>query len=138
VIDFPKTGDVFQYPYLWAWQDQRGETEGRKDRPCCTALVIPLSNGQHRIYILAITTKQPTDAQNCMAIPRIEVQRAKLSSDKKQWVILDEWNREILETSFYISEIEAEGQFSKKFTDQLLGKLQDLLQNKQITTVERE
>ncbi|MBY5412804.1 hypothetical protein HFO98_31140 [Rhizobium leguminosarum] len=28
-----RPGEVISYPYLWAWQQQRGETEGRKQRP---------------------------------------------------------------------------------------------------------
>lgn len=138
MTDLPKTGDVFHYPYLWAWQDARGETEGRKERPCCTALLIPLKNGQHRIYILPITTKAPTDAQAAIEVPRTEVHRAGLSNDMSQWIILDEWNREILETSYYIADTDGCGSFSRKFTDQLLGELRILLNTGKIETVGRE
>ncbi|AEG57336.1 type II toxin-antitoxin system Phd/YefM family antitoxin [Sinorhizobium meliloti] len=30
--EFPP-GQVIAYPYLWAWQHEHGETEGRKTRP---------------------------------------------------------------------------------------------------------
>lgn len=138
MTDLPKTGDVFNYPYLWAWQDARGETEGRKDRPCCAALVVPLKSGKHRIYVLPITTKEPSDQTEALGVPRTEVRRAGLSSDVSQWVILNEWNREILETSFYISDIAGSGNFSRKFTDQLLEKLKLLLASGNIKTVARE
>lgn len=138
MTDIPKTGDVFHYPYLWAWQYARGETEGRKERPCCTALIVPLKNGQHRIYYLPITTKAPTDAQAAIEVPRTEVYRAGLSSDLSQWVILNEWNREILETSYYISDADECGNFSRKFTDQLLIELKTLLKTGRIETVGRE
>lgn len=138
MTDLPKTGDVFQYPYLWAWQNARGETEGRKERPCCTALVVPLKNGQHRIYILPITTKPPTDAQISVVVPRTEVHRAGLSNDLSQWVILNEWNRETLEASYYIADIDGCGSFSRKFTNQLLGELKTLLNAGQIESVGRE
>lgn len=29
-----KPGTVLKYPYLWKWQSQRQETEGRKIRQC--------------------------------------------------------------------------------------------------------
>jgi hypothetical protein len=28
-------GEIIAYPYLWAWQSDGGETEGRKSRPTC-------------------------------------------------------------------------------------------------------
>ena len=138
MTDIPKTGDVFNYPYLWAWQYARGETEGRKDRPCCTALVVPLKNGQHRIYYLPITTKAPTDGQIAIEVPRTEIQRAGLSSDVSQWVILNEWNREIFETSYYIADADGCGNFSRKFTGQILSKLKASLKAGAIETVGRE
>ena len=136
--EIPKTGDVFRYPYLWAWQAARGETEGRKDRPCCTALVVPLKNGLHRVYYLPITTKPPSNEQISVEIPHTEVHRAGLSSDVAQWVILDEWNRETLETSYYLADIDGSGSFSRKFTDQILRILQVSLTAGNIQTVGRE
>lgn len=93
MTEAPKTGDVFHYPYLWAWQADLGETEGRKDRPCCVALVIPLKYGLNRVYILPINTKEPAGDEAAISIPRTEVSRAGLSSDYDQWIILSEWNR---------------------------------------------
>lgn len=33
-------GQVISYPYLWAWQNERGETEGRKRRPTCVVAAV--------------------------------------------------------------------------------------------------
>ena len=33
-------GQVISYPYLWAWQHERGETEGRKSRPTCVVIAV--------------------------------------------------------------------------------------------------
>ena len=41
MTDRPQTGDVFHYPYLWAWQSALGETEGRKDRPSALPWLSP-------------------------------------------------------------------------------------------------
>ncbi|MEM9212616.1 MAG: hypothetical protein AAGA63_14130 [Pseudomonadota bacterium] len=138
MTEAPKTGDVFHYPYLWAWQADLGETEGRKDRPCCVALVIPLKSGLNRVYILPITTKKPAGDEVAVSIPRTEVSRAGLSSDYDQWIILSEWNREIYEQSYYISDRTGTGSFSRAFTDQLLERLKALLSAGAITTILRE
>ena len=57
--DFPKAGQVFGYHYLWKWQAARGETEGRKKRPSCVALVVVNERGKHVLFIAAITSKEP-------------------------------------------------------------------------------
>mgnify|MGYP006932267587 CR=1 FL=1 len=33
-------GQVIAYLYLWAWQNERGETEGRKSRPTCVVVAV--------------------------------------------------------------------------------------------------
>jgi PHD/YefM family antitoxin component YafN of YafNO toxin-antitoxin module len=35
-VDLP-AGAVIEYPYLWRWRRERGESEGRKQRPVCEA-----------------------------------------------------------------------------------------------------
>lgn len=92
-----KTGDILEFPYLWAWQKQRGETEGRKDRPCCLALISNLPSGKHRIFLVPITTVPPTPELAAVQVPQIEAKRAGLHDHVRQWVILSEWNADILE-----------------------------------------
>ena len=138
MIDLPESGQIFDYPYLWSWQAARGETEGRKERPSCVALVVPLKSGRHRIYMLPITTKEPTADQVAIEVPRTEIQRAGLSRDISQWVILSEWNREIFETSFYISETDTGHSFSRIFCKKLIAKLGEELKAGRVTTVGRE
>lgn len=138
VSNLPKTGDVFDYPYLWGWQDDRGETEGRKDRPSCVALIVPIAQDKHRIYILPLTTKEPEPGRHSIAIPQTERVRAGLGKDREQWLLLDEWNREVLETSYYFSDRKQRGSFSRRFMDQALIELRKLLASKSISTVGRE
>jgi hypothetical protein len=33
-------GQIIAYPYLWAWQNERGETEGRRSRPACVVIAV--------------------------------------------------------------------------------------------------
>lgn len=76
--------------------------------------------------------------RNSISKPRTEVQRAGLSRDANQWIILNEWNRDIVETSFYIADIEGKGSFSKIFTDQLLNMLKEVLRADKIRVVNRD
>lgn len=53
-------GLVIDYPYLWAWQHERGETEGRKARPTCVVVAVRGANdGLTHLALLAITTEPP-------------------------------------------------------------------------------
>ncbi|EJJ26245.1 hypothetical protein PMI11_05497 [Rhizobium sp. CF142] len=53
-------GQVIDYPYLWAWQHERGETEGRKLRPICVVVAVRGANdGLTHLALLAITTQPP-------------------------------------------------------------------------------
>ena len=57
--DFPAAGQVFDYHYLWKWQADRGETEGRKKRPSCVVIVVTNRAGQHVMFIAPVTSKAP-------------------------------------------------------------------------------
>lgn len=133
-----KTGDILDFPYLWAWQKQRGETEGRKDRPCCLALISNLPSGKHRIFLVPITTVPPTPELAAVQVPQIEAKRAGLDDHVRQWVILSEWNADILEESFYLDHEEPKGRFSKAFLHKLIGQLRVLLQDGKLQTVRRD
>src|SRR5690349_9809646 len=49
--DLP-SGTVIHYPYLWRWQRERGETEGRKERPVC--IVVAVQNPRDALTHLAL------------------------------------------------------------------------------------
>lgn len=132
------TGDVFDFPYLWAWQDQRGETEGRKDRPCCLALVSRLPSGKSRLFLIPITTVPPTADIASVLVPQIEAKRAGLDTHIKQWVILSEWNADVLEDSYYITHEAPKGRFSKTFLNSLLADLKVMLQTGKLQTIRRD
>ncbi|MGO7564462.1 hypothetical protein ACC754_34190 [Rhizobium johnstonii] len=54
-----RPGEVISYPYLWAWQLQRGETEGRKQRPVCVVIAIRnAADGNTHLALLAITSSR--------------------------------------------------------------------------------
>lgn len=91
------------YPYLWAWQQQRGETEGRKQRPVCVVVAIrSASDGNTHLVLLAITTQPPQAERIALEIPDIERRRAGIGGLKQSWVVVDEYNHDIVEHSWCI------------------------------------
>jgi len=68
-----RPGEVITYPYLWAWQQQRGETEGRTRRPVCVVIAIrSAGDGNTHLVLLAITTQPPEVGRVGLEIPDIE------------------------------------------------------------------
>lgn len=98
--DIPSAGQVFDYHYLWKWQADRGETEGRKKRPSCVVVVVTNAAGQHVLFIAPITSKAPDEDRSALLVPETEARRAKLATDVRLWVILDEMNADVLEQSY--------------------------------------
>ncbi|RUM08909.1 hypothetical protein [Rhizobium chutanense] len=112
-----RPGEVMAYPYLWAWQQQRGETEGRKQRPVCVIIAMrSASDGNTHLVLLAITTQPPEVGRIALEIPDIERRRAGLGDLKQSWIVVDEYNYDIVERSWYIEpHQEVLGRFSKSF-----------------------
>ncbi len=130
-------GDIWNYPYLWRWQDNRGETEGRKSRPCALAIKAVLSPTQTRLFFLAITSKAPDQNKSALLIPDTERHRAHLSREMKLWIILDEINVDILEESFYLEPDAKIGSFSPAFLKTIKSNLLVLLKKAKIKSVRR-
>jgi hypothetical protein len=110
-------GQVIAYPYLWSWQQERGETEGRKSRPTCVVVAIRGANdGLTHLALLAITTQPPQADRIALEVSYIECRRAGLSDLKRCWIVVDEYNYDVAERSWYIeSDGKALGRFSKAF-----------------------
>ncbi|MBB3747008.1 hypothetical protein FHX10_006561 [Rhizobium sp. BK591] len=122
-----RPGEVISYPYLWAWQQQRGETEGRKQRPVCVVIAIRgTSDGNTHLALLAITTQPPQAGRSALEIPDIERKRAGLGDLKQSWIMVDEYNYDIVERSWYIEpDQQILGRFSKSFMVKIAGMFAD-------------
>ncbi|OUS06224.1 hypothetical protein A9Q96_09550 [Rhodobacterales bacterium 52_120_T64] len=135
----PNTGDLWEYPYLWVHQDERGETEGRKPRPVVFTAVVKASPTKTYLYILPITGTEPDTARDYLEVPPMEVRRAGLDSNKKLWIIFDEHNRDTLETSFYFnSNSKRQGSFSKAFIKVIAKRFMGAFSSKQSKLVNRQ
>ena len=109
-----QTATVIRYPYLWAREARAGETEGRKERPVAVGVRLPRPDGD-LVLFFPISTKQPEASRFSAEIPAIEKRRAGLDTDLRLWIILDEFNTDIVGQSFYIEPEPPIGRFSKAF-----------------------
>lgn len=67
------------------------------------------------VLFFPITTKQPAAEQFAFEIPNTEKRRAGLDADLRLWIILDEYNSDLIGRSFYIEPEPPLGYFSKAF-----------------------
>lgn len=109
-----QTACVVRYPYLWAREARRGETEGRKSRPVAVGVRLTRADGD-LILFFPITTKEPGPERFAAKVPTIEKQRAGLDRDLRLWIILDEYNSDVVGRSFYLEPDPPIGRFSKAF-----------------------
>ncbi len=109
-----QTACVIHYPYLWAREARQGETEGRKDRPVAVGVRVPRADGD-MVVLFPITTKEPDATRFTIEIPLIEKHRAGLDPDIRLWIILDEYNTDIVGQSFYLEPDTPIGRFSRAF-----------------------
>lgn len=117
----PEKGDVWQYEYLWRREHEAGAETGRKSRPTALVTTFVGRDGRTNLFLLPITTKEPGKDRFAMEIPQMERKRARLASDMRLWVMLDEYNHDFLETSFYLDPNGWQGKFSPVFTEKVLG-----------------
>ena len=97
-----RTGAVLIFPYLWAREADQGETEGRKPRPVAVGVRIPKPHDEDVLVLFPITSKEPSRGRFAVEIPDIEKRRAGLDSALRLWIILDEYNQDIIGRSFYL------------------------------------
>ena len=129
-----QTASVIRYPYLWAREAHKGETEGRKERPVAVGVRRPRPDGDLVIFF-PISTTQPEPARFSAEIPAIEKRRAGLDTDLRLWIILDEFNTDRVGHSFYLEPDPPIGRFSKAFFLPLLRAF--IARRKEFTEVSR-
>ena len=109
-----QSGVVLHYPYLWGREADRGETEGRKQRPTVVAVRLRRAGKADLLALFPITTQEPEADRIAKEIPDTEKRHAGLDHSLRQWIILDEFNAEILPGTYYLE------------PDARLGRLNDL------------
>lgn len=109
-----QTASVIRYPYLWVREAGQGETEGRKYRPVAVGVRIARIEGD-MLLLFPVTTKEPEPGRFAAEIPATEKRRAGLDIDLRLWIILDEYNADVVGQSFYLEPDPPIGRFSKAF-----------------------
>jgi len=114
-FDQIRTASVILFPYLWAREAERGETEGRKIRPVAVGVRISRPKGEDVLVLFPITSQPPAPGRFAVEVPEMEKRRAGLDATIRLWIILDEYNQDIVGQSFYLEPEPPLGQFSKAF-----------------------
>ena len=96
-----RTGAVIRFLYLWAREAARGETEGRKPRPAAVGVRIPKPKGEDVLVLFPITSQEPDRGRFAAEIPDMEKRRAGLDGAMRLWIVLDEYNQDVIGRAFY-------------------------------------
>ena len=87
----PHPGLVISYSYLWQDEYQRGEEDGRKDRPCAIVLARQIIEGVSIVSVVPITHTSPSDPTDAIAIPP-GLKRHLGLDDDPSWIVISELN----------------------------------------------
>ena len=115
-----RTGAVIRFPYLWAREAAKGETEGRKSRRVAVGVRVPKPKGEDLLFLFPITSQEPAHQRFAVEIPDTEKRRAGLDTHARLWIVLDEYNQDVIGRSFYLEPEPPFGYFSKAFFQPLL------------------
>lgn len=89
----PEPGLVISYAYLWRHEHNRGQEEGRKDRPCVIVLAVEKPEGDAvRVTVAAVTHTPPQADTIALEMPPKVKQHLGLD-DARSWIVLDEVNQ---------------------------------------------
>ena len=88
----PERGSVIRYAYLWADENDRGQEEGKKDRPAIVlALSIKQKDGSAELLVLAVTHTPPSAESDAVAFP-LDIKRQIGLDDEPSWIVTTEAN----------------------------------------------
>lgn len=87
----PRPGLVIRYGYLWSWQVELAQEEG-KDRPCSVVVAAEDDGSKTFTYVLPITSKPPTVRADAVEIDTATKRRLGLAADRS-WIMLTEVNQ---------------------------------------------
>lgn len=134
------SGTVFAYPYLWNDDRSKGRTDS-KDRTTCLAIRRDVAGVEGAIVshlmLLAITDKV-WDGQRGLRIPDIEKRRAGLDVQRPAFVVVSEYNYDVLPTSWhYAPGSRTYGTFGPSFCEEIASALKSVLTAGRLRKVDR-
>ncbi|HEY0276380.1 MAG TPA: hypothetical protein VGC31_10000 [Paenirhodobacter sp.] len=95
------------------------------------------ADGRTDLFILAITKTEPGRDRFAIEIPQMERARAGLAADLRLWIMIDEYNHDYLESSFYLEPNGRVGRFSPAFHKQVLSRFMQAAKEKRVRKVSR-
>jgi hypothetical protein len=91
-VPTPEAGLVISYAYLWHYEHQAGQDEGRKDRPSVIVLAVVRAPHDKRVVtVLPITHVAPIDPAEAIEIPP-PVKRHLGLDGERSWIVVNEGN----------------------------------------------
>ncbi|KST61177.1 hypothetical protein AO398_00360 [Methylobacterium sp. GXS13] len=114
-------GAVFDYPYLWS--NEAGKVDNPKDRVTCLVVARTRADREgvdlHHLLLAGITDN-PRPDQEAVEIPVTEKRRAGLQLERPAFVVLSEYNYDVLPHSWnYDPNGRTFGRFSDAFMDEV-------------------
>jgi len=91
-IPKPEPGLVISYAYLWRHEHNRGQEEGRKNRPCVVILAVEDRHAAVRVTVAAITHTSPHADTLALEVP-VRVKQHLGLDDERSWIVLNEVNQ---------------------------------------------
>lgn len=89
----PTLGRVVHHAYLWHREQRRGQSAGRKERPCVVILLDSDSvPGATIASVLPITHSEPRDGDAAIELKAGTKRRLGLDRERS-WIVTDEFNR---------------------------------------------
>jgi len=90
------------------------------------------------MFIAPITSKVPEADRQAILIPETEARRAKLETHLALWVMVDELNADVFETSYTLEDRSPRGAFSPAFTDALVRGVQEVREAGKLQLAKRQ
>lgn len=88
----PQNGLVISYAYLWRHEQEAGQVEGSKVRPCAIVLVTAAgATGGQTVLVVPVTHSLPADTAQAVELPPRVKQHLRLD-DAPSWVVCSEVN----------------------------------------------
>lgn len=88
----PEPGLVISFSYLWRHEHEKGNEEGRKDRPCVIILSIEKDGEATKVVVSPITHSEPKPPRIGIEIP-LKVKQYLGLDDERSWIIISEANQ---------------------------------------------
>jgi hypothetical protein len=91
-IPTPELGLVISYAYLWSHEEEAGQLEGAKDRPCVIVTAVKQkADGSTVVTVMPVTHREPDDPAQAVEIPQAVKKHLGLDFDRS-WVVVSDTN----------------------------------------------